>query len=171
DVISTENGDDTVFLSLLDSNLNNRVDGGLGTDTLMIQGNSSRLVVDMNNVTNEVSGITGTTIANFEQFDLSDFSGHLNFTGTAGNDLIKLDSSSLSQQSDAVLAGNGDDTIDTNLSYLYTIRAPLGSNPIYEVDFNAIGRIDGGSGMDTLIINGVNSSLASTSIINVSSNG
>ncbi len=103
DIIFMGNGDDTVGTSFRNLQQNDVIDGGLGTDTLMIsEGNSvSNLVVNVNNTINQLSSVTGTQVVNFERFDLSNFLGTLTFTGSNSNDWVK--------------AGKGNDTLDGGL--------------------------------------------------------
>nr|WP_199301750.1 hypothetical protein [Sphaerospermopsis sp. FACHB-1194] len=71
--------------------LNDSLNGGISTDTLIITGGTATnsLTINANSTTNQIANITGTTVLGFEYFDLSQFAGAVNFTGTAGNDLIK----------------------------------------------------------------------------------
>ncbi|MFM7577606.1 MAG: hypothetical protein ACKO5Q_11795, partial [Microcystaceae cyanobacterium] len=70
---------------------NDSLDGGLGTDTLIIteEMGANDLVINVSDTANQLTGIGGTVIANFEQFDLSKSLGTLTFTGSNGNDWVK----------------------------------------------------------------------------------
>jgi hypothetical protein len=91
DIIDAVAGNDTITSVFTNLQQNDNINGGLGTDTLIITGGTSAnsLIINANNTTNQIGNITGTTVLGFERFDLSSFTGNVNFTGIDGNDWIK----------------------------------------------------------------------------------
>ena len=91
DIIDAVAGNDTITSVFTNLQQNDNINGGLGTDTLIITGGTSAnsLTINANNTTNQIGNIPGTTVLGFELFDLSSFTGNVNFTGTDGNDWIK----------------------------------------------------------------------------------
>ncbi|MCW9681957.1 cadherin domain-containing protein, partial [Dolichospermum planctonicum UHCC 0167] len=91
DIIDAVAGNDTITSVFTNLQQNDNINGGIGTDTLIITGGTSAnsLTINANNTTNQIGNITGTTVLGFERFDLSSFTGNVNFTGTDGNDWIK----------------------------------------------------------------------------------
>ncbi|MBD2269793.1 cadherin domain-containing protein [Anabaena sp. FACHB-1391] len=91
DIIDAVAGNDTITSVFTNLQQNDNINGGLGTDTLIITGGTSAnsLTINANNTTNQIGNIPGTTVLGFERFDLSTFTGNVNFTGTDGNDWIK----------------------------------------------------------------------------------
>jgi phospholipase/lecithinase/hemolysin len=91
DIIDAVAGNDTITSVFTNLQQNDNINGGLGTDTLIITGGTTAnsLTINANNTTNQIGNITGTTVLGFERFDLSSFTGNVNFTGTDGNDWIK----------------------------------------------------------------------------------
>ncbi|MFM6005777.1 MAG: hypothetical protein ACKPA7_19130, partial [Sphaerospermopsis kisseleviana] len=91
DMINTQAGNDTVTSTFANLQQSDSLNGGISTDTLIITGGTATnsLTINANSTTNQIANITGTTVLGFEYFDLSQFAGAVNFTGTAGNDLIK----------------------------------------------------------------------------------
>jgi Ca2+-binding RTX toxin-like protein len=108
DIIDAEDGDDTVTSTFANLQQNDSINGGKRTDTLIItEGTATDIIaIDASNTTNQ-SNIPGTTIINFERFDLSGFAGKVIFLGTAANDWI------ISGAGNDVLNGNdGDDYLN-----------------------------------------------------------
>jgi hypothetical protein len=91
DIIDAVAGNDTITSVFTNLQQNDNINGGIGTDTLIITGGTSAnsLTINANNTTNQIGNITGTTVLGFERFDLSSFTGNVNFTGIDGNDWIK----------------------------------------------------------------------------------
>jgi Ca2+-binding RTX toxin-like protein len=107
DIFINEGLDDTVTGTFTNLLQNDNINGGAGIDTLILSGGTStdRLEIDASNSSNQLN-IAGTTIANFERFDLSGFLGTISFSGYAGNNWIKSG------------AGNDDLTGDSGNDYL-----------------------------------------------------
>ncbi|MBE9220435.1 DUF4347 domain-containing protein [Dolichospermum flos-aquae] len=91
DIIDAVAGNDTITSVFTNLQQNDNINGGLGTDTLIITGGTTAnsLTINANNTTNQIGNIPGTTVLGFERFDLSSFTGNVNFTGIDGNDWIK----------------------------------------------------------------------------------
>ena len=107
DSINANDGNDAVFSSFADLQQSDSIDGSTGTDTLILSGGiaTNSITVNAGNLTNQLIGITGTMIANFERFDLSNFAGSVNFIGSTSDDWIK---SGLG--ADLLMGGLGNDT-------------------------------------------------------------
>jgi Ca2+-binding RTX toxin-like protein len=107
DIFINEGLDDTVTGTFTNLLQNDNINGGAGIDTLILSGGTSTdsLEIDASNSSNQLN-IAGTTIANFERFDLSGFLGTISFSGYAGNNWIKSG------------AGNDDLTGDSGNDYL-----------------------------------------------------
>ena len=90
DIFINEGLDDTVTGTFANLLQNDNINGGAGIDTLILSGGTSTdsLEIDASNSSNQLN-IAGTTIANFERFDLSGFLGTISFSGYAGNNWIK----------------------------------------------------------------------------------
>jgi len=90
DIIDAQGGNDTITSSFDNLRQNDSLNGGTGNDTLIITGGTATdaISISVNNTKNQLN-IVGTTIINFEQFDLSGFGGKTNFLGAATNDWIK----------------------------------------------------------------------------------
>ncbi|WP_196803240.1 cadherin repeat domain-containing protein, partial [Dolichospermum circinale] len=122
DIIDAVAGNDTITSVFTNLQQNDNINGGLGTDTLIITGGTSAnsLTINANNTTNQIGNIPGTTVLGFERFDLSSFTGNVNFTGTDGNDWIKggsgIDNLSGGKGNDSLYLGN--DTAVDNVNYV-----------------------------------------------------
>ncbi|MDB9485781.1 SGNH/GDSL hydrolase family protein [Dolichospermum circinale CS-537/01] len=122
DIIDAVAGNDTITSVFTNLQQNDNINGGLGTDTLIITGGTSAnsLTINANNTTNQIDNIPGTTVLGFERFDLSTFTGNVNFTGTDGNDWIKggsgIDNLSGGKGNDSLYLGN--DTAVDNVNYV-----------------------------------------------------
>ncbi|MBS3028021.1 MAG: hypothetical protein HCA25_13315 [Dolichospermum sp. DET50] len=93
-------GNDTITSTVANAGQNDLFDGGDGTDTLVISGGiaSTALTLNVANTSNQLSGISGLVVQNFESFNFANFLGNLNATGSTGNDTIT--------------GGAGNDTLD-----------------------------------------------------------
>ncbi len=139
DVISTGEGNDTIKVSGAQFTLDDEIDGGVGTDTLMFT----------DSVT--LADVSFTNITNIEVIKLSDFDRQTVVLGdiALGKDILTVDASLLgagnrstidfstatSDEIVSVTGGKGDDTIK--------MRA---------VDFTAADTIHAGTGIDTVHI-------------------
>ncbi|MFM6834040.1 MAG: S8 family serine peptidase, partial [Dolichospermum sp.] len=122
DIIDAVAGNDTITSVFTNLQQNDNINGGPGTDTLIITGGTSAnsLTINANNTTNQIGNITGTTVLGFERFDLSYFTGKVNLTGTDGNDWIKggsgTDNLSGGKGNDSLYLGS--DTAVDNVNYV-----------------------------------------------------
>ncbi|MDD1458565.1 ExeM/NucH family extracellular endonuclease, partial [Dolichospermum sp. ST_sed2] len=100
DRILGNGGNDTITSTVANAGQNDLFDGGDGTDTLVISGGteSTALTLNVANTSNQLSGISGLVVQNFESFNFANLLGNLNATGSTGNDTIT--------------AGAGNDTLD-----------------------------------------------------------
>jgi hypothetical protein len=122
DIIDAVAGNDTITSVFTNLQQNDNINGGVGTDTLIITGGTSAnsLTINANNTTNQIGNIPGTTVLGFERFDLSSFTGNVNFIGTDGNDWIKggsgTDNFSGGKGNDSLYLGS--DTAVDNVNYV-----------------------------------------------------
>ncbi|BAY25930.1 hypothetical protein NIES2100_57400 [Calothrix sp. NIES-2100] len=109
DTINIGSGNDTINATFEQLQQNDQINVGLGIDTLILQGgiSSNTITINLNNATNQVQNITGTTLLNFEKFDFSSFAGITQFTGGTGNDYIKA-----GLGNDSLVGGSGDDYLN-----------------------------------------------------------
>ncbi len=93
-------GNDTITSTVANAGQNDLFHGGIGTDTLVISGGTALTALTLNiaNTGNQLSGISGLLVQNFEIFNFANFLGNLNATGSTGNDTIT--------------GGAGNDTLD-----------------------------------------------------------
>lgn len=99
-LISAEGGNDTVTSTFANLQQNDNINGGANVDTFVLTAGvpTNSLTINVANSTNQLSGIPGTTVLNFEIFDLGQFAGSATLngsdalndmlTGGAGNDRI-----------------------------------------------------------------------------------
>lgn len=120
DTISSGAGNDTITYDFADIS----VDGGIGVDTLVVDGNAT-FIADMSNVSNQVIG--AGIITGFENIDASAGAADVSLTGNDVDNILKGGSGA-----DSIYGGSGNDTITYD------------ANDII---------MDGGSGNDTLILN------------------
>ncbi len=109
DQISANAGNDTVSSIVSNAEQNDLFDGGTGIDALILSGGTATTALTLNvaTVTNQLSGIAGLTVQNFETFNFSSFLGSLNATGGTGNDVITGGAGN-----DILNGGAGNDTLD-----------------------------------------------------------
>jgi large repetitive protein len=138
DLIHAPSADNKVISVLANLQQNDTIDGGAGTDTLVLTNGAGTAVVNVGNTSNQVSGIlTGiTTVSNFECFD---FSG---FNGTAimfGSDAI----------ADDLIGGSGNDEIHGGAG-----SDRLTGNAGNDLLDGGVGNdiLNGGSGDDTYVV-------------------
>jgi cyclophilin family peptidyl-prolyl cis-trans isomerase len=119
DTINAQGGNDTITSSFENLQPNDSLNGGTGNDTLIITGGTATdaISISVNNTNNQLN-IVGTTIINFEQFDLSGFGGKTNFLGAATNDWIKAgignDILNGGAGADTMIGGAGNDSYYVN---------------------------------------------------------
>ncbi|AFZ57397.1 DUF4347 domain-containing protein [Anabaena sp. PCC 7938] len=120
DIIDAVGGNDSINSTFDNLQQNDTINGNAGTDTLIVSGGSvtDGLTIDLNNFTNQLLNITGTTVLNFEVFDFNSFVGSVNFTGNSLNNYIK--------------GGSGNDTFNGGAGADTSIGS-LG-NDVYYVD-------------------------------------
>jgi hypothetical protein len=133
DIINAPNTDDTVTSTLANLQQNDTINGGGGIDTLVLSDGSGTFTVDVDNPTNQVTGITpnGATITNFERFDFSGVGGHILMIGS-------------DSRSDYLVGGPGCDTL----------RGRGGDDVLIGND--DVDVLDGGSGADRMVGGGGN---------------
>jgi Ca2+-binding RTX toxin-like protein len=83
-------GDDSLTSTLANLQQNDNINALGGTDTFILTGGtaSDSLGIDANASNNQID-IAGTSLTNFERFDLSGFLGTVSFKGLSGNNWIK----------------------------------------------------------------------------------
>ncbi|MEA5579085.1 beta strand repeat-containing protein [Anabaena sp. UHCC 0451] len=146
DVINTGNGDDTVTANFEELLQNDQIKTGAGIDTLVLKAGiaTSFISINLNNATNQLQNITGTTLLNLEKFDFSAFVGMTEFYGGAGNDFIKAGAGQ-----DYLDGGSGDDSLNGGTGADNLIGG-LG-NDIYTVDNTGDQVLEGfNAGIDTI---------------------
>ena len=82
--------DDSLTSTFSNLQQTDNINAGNGIDTLILSGGTSidNLKIDASNSSNQLN-IAGTTITNFERFDLSGFLGTVSFNGFNGNNWIQ----------------------------------------------------------------------------------
>lgn len=112
DVINAGNGNDTVTSTFANLRQNDNLNGETGTDTFILTGGAAvdKLTINVATTNNQLSDITGTTISNFERFDLSSFPGLTTMTGSDSlNDILISGAGN-----DRLGSGAGNDTLTGN---------------------------------------------------------
>lgn len=91
DDISAAGGNDTVIATVDNLQQSDILNGGTGTDLFRLSGGTSAtaLTLTLTTPTNQLAGIPGFTLSNFEHFDLSGFAGTLTVVGSAGSDRVQ----------------------------------------------------------------------------------
>jgi Ca2+-binding RTX toxin-like protein len=84
------------------------IDGAAGIDTFKLSGGltSTSLTLNLNTPADQLVGITGFTLKNFERFNFSQFLGTLTVTGSDGDDLVIAGAGN-----DTITGGDGNDTL------------------------------------------------------------
>ncbi|NJR61169.1 MAG: hypothetical protein HC769_21470 [Cyanobacteria bacterium CRU_2_1] len=142
DLISAMNGNDTVTSILANLQQNDNINGNGGMDSFILTDGTGNATVDVNNTTNQLSGIlTGnTTIHNFEYFDFAGFTGNVSITGNIGAD----DRLTSGGGRDKLSGGGGNDRLSANAGN-DTLDGGIGNDTL-----------DGGIGDDTYFIDSLN---------------
>ena len=128
-IFINEGLDDTVTGTFANLQQNDNINGGLGIDTLILSGGTAtdELNIDASDTTNQLD-ILGTTITNFERFDLSGFLGTVSILGiNNSNNWLKTGSGN-----DDLTGGNGNDTLNGGSGV--DILIGLKGNDSYVVD-------------------------------------
>ena len=136
ETINASTGDDSVTGTYADLQTGDSLDGGAGTDTLIISGGvaANTITITASNPTNQFN-VAGVTIKGFERFDHSGFLGTINFVGSTGNDWVAT--------------GAGADTLNGGIG-VDTLSGGLG-NDTYTVDSTTDVIIENvGEGTDTI---------------------
>jgi Ca2+-binding RTX toxin-like protein len=118
DRISAAGGNDTIVATVDNLQQSDILDGGTGTDLFRLSGGTSAtaLTLTLTTPSNQLAGIPGLTLSNFEQFDLSGFAGTLTVVGStrsdrvqggAGNDVMNAGAGN-----DIFRGGAGDDILN-----------------------------------------------------------
>ncbi|MBD1857469.1 MULTISPECIES: DUF4347 domain-containing protein [Leptolyngbya] len=122
DQLNAGGGNDTVSALYERVLQNDRVDGGSGNDRFVLSFGNVALTVNPADPSNQISGVAGLTVQNFEEFDFSQYIGAIAFTGTSardwfiggfGNDRITVDYAQVLQD-DQLNGGNGRDRFVLN---------------------------------------------------------
>ena len=129
------------------------VDGGNGSDTLLVQG-ASALTVDLSQGGQQVtSGSSNVTYSGFENLDASAASGAMNVVAGNNGGSIKTgsaaDSIALGAGVDVIDAGAGSDLV--NGAWTTGDQAVLGEGNDSITFTDVAATVDGGAGLDTLI--------------------
>ncbi|GAP95103.1 DUF4347 domain-containing protein [Leptolyngbya sp. NIES-2104] len=121
DQLNARGGNDTVD-ALFDQVLqNDLINGGNGTDRFILRRGNAPLTVNPAN-NDQISGISGLVVRNFEEFDFSQYAGLISFIGTSSrdwfvgslsNDRVTMDYSQI-QQNDRFIGGEGRDRFVLN---------------------------------------------------------
>lgn len=117
DIIDAAGGNDKVTATVANLQQSDSLNGNTGTDTLVVSSGTAAdsITLNLNNAANQLSGITGLTIANFEKFDFSRFAGTMSATGSTRNDTISMgsgnDTASGGAGNDSLTGGGGSDAL------------------------------------------------------------
>ena len=115
DVMNGGKGNDTFDLETAARAKGDRVDGGAGSDTLVISFAGTSTAINFTAVSASKSGtIGGATYTGIENFDIVGSTGNDRLTGGAGNDHLKgvKGNNSLQTDKDVLNGGAGDDIIE-----------------------------------------------------------
>ncbi|MCU0548118.1 MAG: DUF4347 domain-containing protein [Leptolyngbya sp. Prado105] len=116
DQLNARGGNDTVNAQFEQVVQNDDINGGAGRDRFALSAGFVNLTINPA-ASNQISGISGLTLQNFEEFDFSDYFGAVTFLGTIssdqfiggfGNDRVIVDSAQV-QQNDQFNGRDGDD--------------------------------------------------------------
>jgi Ca2+-binding RTX toxin-like protein len=145
DRISALGGNDTVISTVANAQQNDIFDGGAGTDTLVLSGGTATTSLTLNvaTATNQLAGIGGLAVRNFEIFNFSGFLGTVNATGRTGSDNITGGAGN-----DTFNGGGGNDTLNGGAGN-DTLNGGAGSDILN--GGTGSDRLDGGGGNDILI--------------------
>jgi len=111
ETINASTGDDSVIGTYANLQIGDSIDGGAGTDTLVISGGvpANTIAINAGSTTNQFN-VAGVTIKGFERFDHSGFLGTINFVGSTGNDWVTTGAGA-----DTLNGGIGVDTLSGGL--------------------------------------------------------
>nr|MDZ7999576.1 DUF4347 domain-containing protein [Aulosira sp. DedVER01a] len=118
DFFDGKDGSDTVSANIANLQQNDTINGGAGVDTFILSGGTSanKVTIDLSNLSNQLQGISGLLVSNFENFDFRNFAGTINLTGGTGNSSIiggvGADSLSGGDGNNYLLGGAGNDSLD-----------------------------------------------------------
>jgi Ca2+-binding RTX toxin-like protein len=107
ETIDARTGDDSVTGTYANLQTGDSLDGGAGTDTLIISGGvtANTIAINAGSTTNQFN-VAGVTIKGFERFDHSGFLGTISFGGSTGNDWVATGAGA-----DTLNGGAGIDTL------------------------------------------------------------
>ena len=107
ETIDARTGDDSVTGTYANLQTGDSIDGGAGTDTLVISGGvaANTIAINAGSTTNQFN-VAGVTIKGFERFDHSGFLGTISFGGSTGNDWVATGAGA-----DTLNGGAGIDTL------------------------------------------------------------
>ncbi|BAY08331.1 DUF4347 domain-containing protein [Calothrix sp. NIES-2098] len=153
DIFDGKDGLDRVSANIANLQQNDTINGGAGIDTFILSGSSANiLTIDLSNSSNQLQGIPGLLVSNFENFDLRTFAGTINSIGSTGNDLILggvgADSLSGGEGNDNLQGGDGNDTL-TGGAGNDNLQGGNGNDTLTGGAGNDI--LDGGTGNDRLV--------------------
>ncbi|BAY24976.1 hypothetical protein NIES2100_47750 [Calothrix sp. NIES-2100] len=117
DFFDGKDGADRVIASVANLQQDDTIAGGDGIDTFVLNGGTSADTVSiyLSNPSNQIQGISGLLVAEFENFDLRSFAGTINSIGGTGNDYILggvgADSLSGGDGNDRFNGGDGNDSL------------------------------------------------------------
>ena len=169
DTINAQGGNDTITSSFENLQPNDSLNGGTGNDTLIITGGTATdaISISVNNTNNQLN-IVGTTIINFEQFDLSGFGGKTNFLGAATNDWIKAgignDILNGGAGADTMIGGAGNDSyyVD-NVGDSIIENANQGTDTVFTtITYTLAANVENLTLQGTTAINGIGNDLNNT---------
>ncbi|BAS56519.1 hypothetical protein NIES2135_41680 [Leptolyngbya boryana NIES-2135] len=86
DQLNAGGGNDTVSALYEQVLQNDRVDGGSGNDRFVLSFGNVALTVNPADTSNQISGVAGLTVQNFEEFDFSQYIGAIAFAGSNARD-------------------------------------------------------------------------------------
>ncbi|MBD1913659.1 MULTISPECIES: hypothetical protein [unclassified Leptolyngbya] len=155
DRILAGGGADIVTATVANLGQNDVLDSGDGSDRLTLSAGVSTdsLTLNLTQPTNQLQGINGLTVQNFEQFDLSNFAGRLTVQGSALADIVLggagNDTIIGASGDDSLAGGGGNDVLNGGLG-ADSLNGGLG-NDLYTVD-NVGDRLTEGlnQGIDTV---------------------
>ncbi|MBD1913982.1 Ig-like domain repeat protein [Leptolyngbya sp. FACHB-8] len=137
-------GSDTVIATVPTIRQNDQLDGGLGSDRLLLSEGTraTSLQLTLNTPNDQLQGIPGLSVKNFERFGFSQYGGTLTLTGSLQGDLVNSgwgnDSLNGDGGNDSLQAGRGNDTAWGGVG-LDLLRGEIGND-----------RLLGGDGDDSL---------------------
>lgn len=122
DQINARGGNDIVNAQFEQVLQNDQINGGAGVDLFALSAGNVRLTVNAANASDQITGIAGLIVQNFEEFDFSQYIGVVNFLGSSardwliggfGNDRVIVDYAQV-QQNDRFNGRDGQDRFVLN---------------------------------------------------------